>query len=115
MPTARPQADVRFILLETAMGYLLFERKESDEIGATLPEVQAACKDYSKFSLVLKLKAQFFFRTAEEALLNINDVSEGIVTPGLKVPPATSSPLTPPTGCEPVPTHHAAGVPGGVG
>ena len=77
-------ADVRFILLETAMGYLLFERKESDEIGATLPEVQAACKDYSKFSLVLKLKAQFFFRTAEEALLNINDVSEGIVTPGLK-------------------------------
>lgn len=103
---------MRFILLETAMGYLLFERKESDEIGATLPEVQAACKDYSKFSLVLKLKAQFFFRTAEEALLNINDVSEGIVTPGLKVPPATSSPLTLPTGCEPVPTHHAAGVPG---
>jgi len=75
---------VRFILLETAMGYLLFERKESDEIGATLPEVQVAVKDYGKFSLVLKLKAQFFFRTAEEALLNINDVSEGIVTPGLK-------------------------------
>ena len=86
---------MRFILLETAMGYLLFERKESDEIGATLPEVQAACKDYGKFSLVLKLKAQFFFRTAEEALLNINDVSEGIVTPGLKVTPATSPHHTP--------------------
>ena len=42
---------MRFVLLETAMGYLLFERKESDEIGATLPEVQAAVKDYSKFSL----------------------------------------------------------------
>ena len=76
---------MRFVLLETAMGYLLFERKESDEIGATLPEVQAAVKDYSKFSLVLKLKAQFFFRTAEEALANINDISEGIVTPSLKV------------------------------
>ena len=84
-PATHPQADVRFVLLETAMGYLLFERKESDEIGATLPEVQAAVKDYSKFSLVLKLKAQFFFRTAEEALANINDISEGIVTPSLKV------------------------------
>ena len=49
---------MRFILLETAMGYLLFERKESDEIGATLPEVQVAVKDYGKFSLVLKLKAR---------------------------------------------------------
>ena len=48
---------MRFILLETAMGYLLFERKESDEIGATLPEVQGAAKDYGKFSLVLKLPA----------------------------------------------------------
>ena len=84
-PATHPQADVRFVLLETAMGYLLFERKESDEIGATLPEVQAAVKDYGKFSLVLKLKAQFFFRTAEEALANINDISEGIVTPSLKV------------------------------
>eukprot|EP00908_Phaeocystis_cordata_P023410 Transcript_5838.p1 GENE.Transcript_5838~~Transcript_5838.p1 ORF type:complete len:562 (-),score=362.78 Transcript_5838:50-1633(-) len=77
-------ADVRFILLETAMGYLLFERKESDEIGATLAEAQAAVKDYGKFSLILKLKAQFFFRSAEEALANCNDVSEGIVTPSLK-------------------------------
>ena len=40
------------------MGYLLFERKESDEIGATLPEVQQAVKDYGKFALVMKLKAQ---------------------------------------------------------
>ena len=103
LPATRPQADVRFILLETAMGYLLFERKESDEIGATLPEVQAACKDYGKFSLVLKLKAQFFFRTAEEALLNINDVSEGIVTPGLKVTPQPAH-TTLPTGYEPIPT-----------
>ena len=63
------------------MGYLLFERKESDEIGATLAEAQAAVKDYGKFSLILKLKAQFFFRSAEEALANCNDVSEGIVTP----------------------------------
>ena len=101
---------MRFVLLETAMGYLLFERKESDEIGATLPEVQAAVKDYSKFSLVLKLKAQFFFRTAEEALANINDISEGIVTPSLKVTQKAAHPLALPTGCEPVPTH--AGVPG---
>lgn len=102
---------MRFILLETAMGYLLFERKESDEIGATLPEVQGAAKDYGKFSLVLKLKAQFFFRTAEEALLNINDISEGIVTPSLKVTPATSSPLThSPRDVNPSPP--AAGVPG---
>ena len=67
------------------MGYLLFERKESDEIGATLAEAQAAVKDYGKFSLILKLKAQFFFRSTEEALGNCNDVSEGIVTPSLKV------------------------------
>ena len=108
LPATRPQADVRFILLETAMGYLLFERKESDEIGATLPEVQAACKDYGKFSLVLKLKAQFFFRTAEEALLNINDVSEGIVTPGLKVTPQPAHTHSP---RDMNPSPPAAGVP----
>ena len=77
-------AEVRFLLLETAMGYLLFERQESDEVGATLAEAQQAVKDYGKFSLIVKLKAKIFFRTAEEALENINDVSEGMVTPLLK-------------------------------
>ena len=106
-PATHPQADVRFVLLETAMGYLLFERKESDEIGATLPEVQAAVKDYSKFSLVLKLKAQFFFRTAEEALANINDISEGIVTPSLKVTQKAAHPWHSPRDVNPSPPTQA--------
>ena len=106
-PATHPQADVRFVLLETAMGYLLFERKESDEIGATLPEVQAAVKDYSKFSLVLKLKAQFFFRTAEEALANINDISEGIVTPSLKVHRKPAHPWHSPRDVNPSPPTQA--------
>ena len=106
-PATHPQADVRFVLLETAMGYLLFERKESDEIGATLPEVQAAVKDYGKFSLVLKLKAQFFFRTAEEALANINDISEGIVTPSLKVHRKPAHPWHSPRDVNPSPPTQA--------
>jgi hypothetical protein len=55
----------------------LFERSESEEIGDNLPEVQEAVNDYKRFSRIVHLKAFSPFTSPENALENINDVSEG--------------------------------------
>eukprot|EP00303_Exanthemachrysis_gayraliae_P005960 CAMPEP_0206013464 /NCGR_PEP_ID=MMETSP1464-20131121/16552_1 /ASSEMBLY_ACC=CAM_ASM_001124 /TAXON_ID=119497 /ORGANISM="Exanthemachrysis gayraliae, Strain RCC1523" /LENGTH=349 /DNA_ID=CAMNT_0053387183 /DNA_START=54 /DNA_END=1100 /DNA_ORIENTATION=- len=77
-------AEVRYVLLETASGYGLVERKGSDEIGATSKEAQQSMADYGRFSQICSLAAFQPFRTAEEALENINDLSEGLVTDRLR-------------------------------
>lgn len=66
-----------YILFETAYGYGLFERLETDEIGQGLDEVQQAMLDLSKFGKVVKLKAFAPFKNAADALDNMNQVSEG--------------------------------------
>jgi len=74
----------------------VLERKESDEIGATLSEVQAAMAEFQKFNTVVSLRGFFPFTSAEDALENINDVSEGVLSPSLRaclemhVPPTKS-------------------------
>lgn len=68
-----------FLLFETASGYALFERLESDEIGASLDQVQEAVTDLSKFGKTIKFKSFLPFKSAAHALENINDISEGIV------------------------------------
>ncbi|KAI8373670.1 hypothetical protein BD560DRAFT_393993 [Blakeslea trispora] len=73
-----------YILFETASGYALFERLQSEEIGSKLESVQASIADLSKFSKMLKLKSFAPFKNAADALENANDVSEGIVNPSLK-------------------------------
>ncbi len=72
------------MLFESAYGYGLFERLESDEIGQSLNEVQQAMLDLSKFGKVIKLKAFSPFKSAADALDNINQVSEGLVHDSLK-------------------------------
>lgn len=72
------------LLFESAYGYALFEKLESDEIGQSLDEVQAAVTDLAKFGKIMKLKAFMPFKNAAHALENINDVSEGICNETLK-------------------------------
>ncbi|RKP19002.1 Nop-domain-containing protein [Rozella allomycis CSF55] len=73
-----------FILFETASGYALFERVQSEEIGQELGEVQKSILDLSKFGQMIKLKSFMPFKSAGDALENINDISEGIVGESLK-------------------------------
>eukprot|EP01147_Barroeca_monosierra_P003862 gene3862-6359_t len=70
---------VLVVLHESAVGYALFDINETEEIGASLPSVQNAVQDLGKFGKVVKFKALQPFRSAQEALENINAVSEGDV------------------------------------
>lgn len=74
-----------FVLFEHAAGYGLFRVSEFEEVATFLPEVEAAVSDVSKFSQVVNLIGFFPFKTAENALENINAVSEGVVTEDLKL------------------------------
>lgn len=75
---------VLFVLFETALGYSLFEVTEAEEIGLQLATVQESVQDLGKFGKICKLKSFIPFRTAEDALDNINQISEGIVHETLK-------------------------------
>ena len=66
------------MLLEAAAGYVLMERKDgSDEIGAKSEELQASMLEFARFAKLMSLKAFVPFRSAEDALENINSVAEG--------------------------------------
>lgn len=73
-----------FVLYESASGYALMEQTESDEIGQFLEEMQSAMADLSRLSKMVKLKAFMPFKSAQEALEAINDLSEGVLNEGLK-------------------------------
>lgn len=66
------------------MGYAIFDRKESDEIGAQLADAQKATPDFSRFAKIVALRGFTPFGSAEDALENINDVSEGVLSPVLR-------------------------------
>lgn len=68
---------VNYVLFETASGYALFERLQSEEIGSKLESVQKSILDLPKFSKMVKLKSFAPFKNAADALENANDVSEG--------------------------------------
>lgn len=55
----------------------MFERVQSEEIGAKLEQVQATVTDLAKFGKMVKLKSFAPFKSAADALENANDVSEG--------------------------------------
>jgi len=74
-----------FVLFEHAAGYGLFKVQEFEEIATFLPQVEEAVMDVSKFSSVVSLIGFFPFKTAGDALNNINSVSEGIVSDDLKL------------------------------
>jgi len=75
---------VLYLLFETALGYGLFEVTESEEIGLQVETVQQSIQDLAKFGKICKLKSFVPFRSAEDALENINQLSEGIVHELLK-------------------------------
>jgi nucleolar protein 56 len=74
---------VLYLLFESASGYALFERVSSEEIGLELPDVQKSVTDLKKFSKIAKLKAFLPFTSAQDALENINHISEGEITKSL--------------------------------
>jgi nucleolar protein 56 len=67
-----------YLLYETATGHALFDVVEAEDIGSNLDKVQESILDLKRFGKMVKLKAFVPFKSAEEALTNINDVSEGI-------------------------------------
>ncbi|KAG4093159.1 Nop-domain-containing protein [Neocallimastix lanati (nom. inval.)] len=73
-----------FVLFECASGYALFERIMSEDIGQELEEVQQAVLDLSKFGKMISLKSFIPFKSATNALENMNDISEGICSDDLK-------------------------------
>jgi NOP5NT (NUC127) domain len=73
-----------YTLYESASGYALLEVVEAEEVGSLLDEVQASVTDLQRFSRTVKLKAFQPFTSAENALENMNAVSEQIVTQDLQ-------------------------------
>ena len=74
-----------FVLYESASGYALMEVNEAEEVGSLLEEVQQAVLDPQRFCRTVKLKGFQPFTTAENALENVNAISEQMVTDDLKV------------------------------
>ena len=71
---------VSLVLFEHAAGYGLFRVKEFEEISSLQAEVEASIADVSAFNSVVSLLAFSPFKSAAEALANINAVSEGLAT-----------------------------------
>jgi len=76
-------AKALFVLHEAAAGYSLFEVVAFEEIGALLDGAMDTVSDLDRFSRAVKLKAFQPFESAEDALANINAVSEHSCTDGL--------------------------------
>ncbi|XP_002155156.2 nucleolar protein 56 [Hydra vulgaris] len=75
---------VLYVLFEHAAGYAVFKVISSEDVGALLPEVQEAVLDLERFGRIVKLVAFSPFKTAANALENINSISEGVVHEDLK-------------------------------
>ena len=73
-----------YILFESAAGYGLFQRTEMQEAASQTDEIQAAIKSFPLFSKMVKQIAFIPYVSAESALENINDVSEGILSEFLR-------------------------------
>merc|ERR1739848_765910 len=75
---------VSMVLFEHATGYGLFRVKESEEIAMLQSAVEESITDISAFNSVISFQAFNPFKNAEDALANINAVSEGLCTDQLK-------------------------------
>lgn len=73
-----------YLLFESASGYALFSILENEEIGIMIKEVQQGLTDLARFQRVAKLQAFHPFETAENALENINAITEHEITDDLK-------------------------------
>eukprot|EP01035_Chromulina_nebulosa_P031128 gene31128-41472_t len=73
-----------YVLFESASGFGLFSVLESEEIGALIKEVQAGQTDISRFQRVVKMIAFHPFESAENALENINAITDHELTDDLR-------------------------------
>jgi len=72
------------VLFEHATGYGLFRVKEFEEIAMLESAVEESITDISAFNSVISFQAFNPFKNAEDALANINAVSEGLCSDQLK-------------------------------
>jgi len=68
-----------FVLFESASGYGLFERLQSEEVDMQGAAVQAGLQDFALLSRMVRLVSFRPFLSAQDALENINAVSEGFL------------------------------------
>lgn len=73
-----------FILFEAASGYSLFEITGLDELQQQADAVQQAVSDLNRFGRVVKLIGFVPFKSAADALEQVNAVSEATMTDELK-------------------------------
>ena len=69
---------VSHLLFETASGYAIFEAKLHEDIGSRSQAVQDSINDLGKFGKMVSLVSFSPFKSAAQALENINDISEGM-------------------------------------
>lgn len=69
---------VLYTLFEHASGYAIFKVVAKEEIAALTQEVQESVQDLERFGKVVKLVAFSPFKSAINALENLNSISEGI-------------------------------------
>ncbi|EGN94000.1 hypothetical protein SERLA73DRAFT_97405 [Serpula lacrymans var. lacrymans S7.3] len=75
---------VTHVLFESASGYAIFQAMLFENIAAQHKAVQDSIKDLSKFTKMVSLVSFSPFKSAAEALENINDVSEGLLNEHLQ-------------------------------
>merc|ERR1711935_1259879 len=79
MGTHRKASMVNYIFFESASGFALFERTESEDIGKLTEEVQNSVLEMKRFGKIVRLTSFLPFTSAENALLCQNEISEGIL------------------------------------
>jgi len=75
---------VLYLLFESAAGYGLFEKIEGEDVASQSSQFQESLKKFEKFKSIVKLKSFQPFLSAENALENTNDVTEGVMNETLK-------------------------------
>merc|ERR1711934_65139 len=70
---------VNYIFFESASGFALFERTESEDVGKLEEEVQKSVLEMKRFGKTVKLMSFLPFKSAENALECQNASSEGLL------------------------------------
>ncbi|KAH7138294.1 pre-rRNA processing nucleolar protein-like protein Sik1 [Dendryphion nanum] len=86
---------VHFLLQESPVGYAVYKvTKEPDTVGNRLKEVQEAVQDLAKFGKTVQLVGLAPFQGTQQALDEINSISEGLLTDYLKATLETNIPTS---------------------
>ena len=72
-----------YVLYEHATGFSLFRVKEFEEIAALQNSVQKSVSSFNKFQSIVQLVSFAPFTNAQNALDNMNAISEGQITDDL--------------------------------